>query len=123
MNRIFLFFVAFCSTIAMAQYMDGKYIADSGAWQRFLDYSPSWLIVGIPFALGILIFCRALAEILFLIKDKTENAYDNKIYDILMKFIEILAKVLGTIGIGQPKTMLLEKVEKLNGTGTAPQPK
>lgn len=101
------------SSVALGQYATGKYIADAGLYQRFVDAAPSWLIALVPMLIGLMILCRALAEILFIFKDKTEAKWDNKAWDIITKTAGMLATILGQIGIGMPNKMIEQKAEAI----------
>jgi len=101
------------SSVALGQYATGKYIADAGLYQRFVDAAPSWLIALVPMMIGLMIACRALAEILFIFKDKTEAKWDNKAWDIITKTAGMLATILGQIGVGMPKKMVEKKAEAI----------
>lgn len=114
-NLLFILIWSFLNETAICQeagYSTSNYISDAGLYQRFVDAAPSWLIVAVPILIGILLLCRALAEILFIFKDATANVWDNKAWSIVTKTADILARVLGQIGVGMPKQMIIEKAEK-----------
>ena len=113
-----IFFASFLYTNAIllaqeAGYNEAAYITEAGLWQRFVDAAPDWLIGLVPLVVAFMIGARALAEILFIFKDKTETKWDNKIWQYTVKVVDVLAKILGNIGVGIPSKMAAEKVAKL----------
>ena len=115
MTLMFLVIFGVVSTAALGQeggYMTGTYISDPTLWDRFVSVAPDWLIVGVPFIVAVMVACRGLSEALLVVKDKTETNLDNKIYAVLNTVTGLLGKALGYIGVGMPKKMMVEKVDK-----------
>jgi hypothetical protein len=94
-------------------YAMGQYIAEPTLWSRFTSEAPSWLISLVPLFILLSLACRAIAEVLFFIKDKTPTDVDNRAYALLLKVLDILANLMGAVGLGMPKPMIVAKADKI----------
>lgn len=114
MNYLFLMIGLFThGTMAFAAeagYMSGVYIDNQSTFGRIAGALPDWGLVLIPVALAIVIGCRALAEILLLLKDVIPGDTEIKAAQTLRRVADIGAKILAYVGVGVPKKIVEEKV-------------
>jgi len=114
--RYLLMVLLLVPTYALAQavgYAEATYITDATLYQRFIDAAPNWLVGLVPILVSILVGARALSEVLLIVAKKTETTADDKLLSYVSKFVGLLGKVLGQIGVGMPNKMVEAKAEKI----------
>jgi len=93
-------------------YMDGEYIQDPDKFNAIINNLPSWAPVLISILVCVMIVFRAASEVILLMADKIPGDQDKKIARYLKSIATWIGKLLGQIGVGLPKRMVLEKAEK-----------
>lgn len=106
--------------------IDPGLITDVSAWGQFAQMAPPWLTGAVPLLVAFMVLARGLSEALLFFAAKTKTNADDDLGNILAKIADVLGQVLGHVGVGMPKTMILAKAEKIQakedagGGGTQP---
>lgn len=92
---------------------EGVYIADPTLWDKFTKAAPEWLVAVVPMLVALMLICRAVSEALLLFAAKTQSNVDNQLAQILATVAALLGRLLGYIGIGMPRRMIIAKADKI----------
>lgn len=107
--------VATSAAVAAAPgYMDGTYIADPTMWDKFVQTAPNWLVALVPMLVAAMVVFRALAEgMLAISRVLGEKEHLSKAAAIVLQVADALGRILGQVGVGMPKQLVLERAEKI----------
>lgn len=104
------------SSIALASetggYMQGEYIQDPDKFDAMMGNLPDWAPVLISVLLSLMLLFRVLSEILLVLADKIPGDTDKKAAGYLKSISTWLGHLLGQVGVGMPKVMVMEKAAK-----------
>ena len=91
------------------------YVVDQGLFQTFMNNMPSWGLSLIVALIALMAVCRVASEVLLLIAHRTKTTIDDSALSFLSLVLGWGARALALIGIGMPKSLILEKAQKLQG--------
>ena len=119
-NKILAYFLAWVSTATVAigegaapgGYMQMEYIQDPNKFYAMMNNLPDWAPVIISALVCLMIAFRAMSEILLLLADKIPGDGDKKAARIMKSISIWIGKLLGQVGVGMPKKMVMEQAEK-----------
>lgn len=90
-----------------------EYVLDQGAFDAVAKTLPEFVLKAIPFMLAAMVIFRGLADALLLIANRLNHDGVGKAASLVGRVAEVFGRVLGYVGIGMPRPMLMAKAEKV----------